>query len=141
MTYYRMGGEQMSRRLWKQVKKYKFIYVLLFPVAVYFIVFSYYPLVLGIVLSFQESKLIGPANFVGYANYLDVFTNPLYLDAFINTVVVGFFSYFARILLGLIIALSLNEIRNKFIKSSIQSVTYLPNILSWAVVKNMWITI
>jgi putative aldouronate transport system permease protein len=41
----------------------------------------------------------------------------------------------------LIIALILNEIKNKFIKSSIQTVTYIPHLLSWAVVGGLWITI
>ena len=56
-----------ARKLWKQVKKYKLIYAMLFPIALYFIMFSYYPLILGIINSFRESKLIGTPRFLGFA--------------------------------------------------------------------------
>jgi putative aldouronate transport system permease protein len=130
-----------NTQLWKQMKKYQFIYFMLLPIAVYFLVFSYYPLALGIVYSFQKSKLLGEAEFAGLANYRDIFSNPLYYEAFINTVVVGLFSFMAEFILGLAVALSLNEIKHKFVKSTVQSVTYLPNILSWAIVGGMWMTI
>jgi len=130
-----------TRKLWKQVKKYKLIYAMLFPIALYFIIFSYYPLVLGIINSFRESKLIGTPKFVGLANYKEVLANPLYLNALENTIVVGLLTFIVQFVFGLLIALSLNEIKSKFIKSTIQSVTYLPNLLSWAIVGGMWITI
>jgi putative aldouronate transport system permease protein len=128
-------------KLWNQVKKYKFIYVMLLPIAIYFIVFSYYPLALGITLSFRKSKLIGTPEFAGLANYKDVFSSPLYIQAFVNTVIVGVFTFIAQFAFGLLLALSLNEIKSKFVKSAIQSVTYMPYLLSWAIVGGMWITI
>lgn len=130
-----------ARQLWKRVKKYKLIYAMLLPIAIYFIVFSYYPLILGIVISFRKSKLIGPQEFVGFANYADVASNPLYMEAFINTLIVGFFTFVTQFISGLTIALSLNEVKSKLAKSTIQSVTYLPNLLSWAIVGGIWITI
>lgn len=129
------------KRLWKQLKRYRFIYALLVPVAVYFIIFSYYPLALGIVLSFQKSKLIGPSEFVAFENYKEVFVNPLYYEALFNTLAVGICTFIVRFALGLTIALALNEIKNKIIRSSVQSVTYLPHILSWSIVGGMWLTI
>lgn len=135
------GDEVPKKQLWKQIKKYRFIYFMLLPIAVYFIVFSYYPLVLGIFNSFRESKLIGSPEFVGISNYIGVLKNPLYMQALENTIVVGLFTFIVQFALGLIIALSLSEIKNNFVKSSIQSVTYLPNLLSWAIVGGMWITI
>ena len=128
-------------QLWKQVKKYKFIYAMLLPIALYFIIFSYYPLLLGILLSFRKSKLIGIPEFVGLTNYKDVISNPLYIEAFVNTLIVGFATFIVQFTFGLMIALGLNEIKRKSVKSAIQSVTYLPNLLSWAIVGGMWITI
>lgn len=130
-----------SSQLFKQIKKYRLIYAMFLPIAAYFIVFSYYPLALGILNSFRESKLIGRPEFVGLANYRDVFSNPLYMEAFVNTVIVGFFTFVVQFAAGLLIALSLNEVKNNFTKSAVQSVTYLPNLLSWAIVGGMWITI
>lgn len=130
-----------SRLLWKQLKKYKLIYAMLLPIAIYFSIFSYYPLVLGVINSFRKSKMIGIPEFVGLANYKEIFVNPLYIQAFVNTVIVGLFTQVFQFLFGLLIALSINEVKSKFIKSAIQSVTYLPSLLSWAIVGGMWITI
>lgn len=131
----------INRQTWKMVKKHRLIYVMLLPIAAYFITFSYYPLALGIVNSFRKSKLIGSPEFVAFANYKDVFTNVLYFEAFINTVAVGFFTLVVQFAFGLVIAIALGEVKSKLIQSAVQSVTYMPNLLSWAIVGGMWITI
>ena len=89
----------------------------------------------------MESKLIGDPQFVGLDNYLSVIKDSLYSQALVNTLIVGIGTFLARFALGLVIALSINEIKNKVLKASTQSVTYLPYLLSWAVVGGMWITI
>jgi putative aldouronate transport system permease protein len=126
-------------RVWKKVKKNRFIYLMLLPIAVYFILFNYYPLLLGFFSSFQNIKLIGGSQFVGLENYLAVVKHPLYRQAFENTLVVGVFTFLLQFVWGLLIALLLNEVKNKFIKSTIQSVTYLSYLLSWSVIGGIWI--
>lgn len=124
-----------------KIRKYKSIYLMFIPIAVYFIVFSYYPLILGIISSFRESILIGTPKFVGLENYKDVISNPLYGEAFLNTIIVNLLTFVVQFIFGLFIALSLNEVRIKAIRSTIQTVTYIPNLLSWAIVGGMWIRI
>ncbi|SFQ44171.1 ABC transporter permease subunit [Caldicoprobacter faecalis] len=124
-----------------KIRKYKSIYLMFIPIAIYFIVFSYYPLILGIISSFRESILIGTPKFVGIENYKNVLSNPLYSEAFVNTIIVNFLTFVVQFVFSLFIALSLNEVKNKMIRSSIQTVTYIPNLLSWAIVGGMWIRI
>ena len=112
---------------------------MLLPIAVYFILFSYYPLGLGIVSSFQDVKLLGNATFSGLSNYRYVFSNPQYSQAFVNTLIVGIGTFVLQFVWGLLIALLLNEVKNKVAKSAIQSVTYIPYLLSWSVVGGLWI--
>jgi putative aldouronate transport system permease protein len=114
---------------------------MLLPVVVYFLIFSYYPLALGIYNSFHKVKILGGSKFIGFDNYVEVFKNPLYMQALINSFIVGTGIFIFQFIWGFIIALILNEIKNKFIKSSIQTVTYIPHLLSWAVVGGLWITI
>jgi putative aldouronate transport system permease protein len=130
-----------DRNLWKKVRRFRSIYVLLLPVIVYFIVFSYYPLILGIVKSFQEVKLLGKSQFVGLENYRTVFTGSEYHKAFINSLIVGSGTFVFQFIWGLIIALTLDEIRSKILRSSFQTVTFIPYLLSWSVVGGLWITI
>lgn len=119
--------------------KHRFIYLMLLPIAVYFILFSYYPLGLGIVSSFQNVPLIGKSTFAALDNYKYVFSNPQYSAAFVNTLIVGTGTFVLQFVWGLLIALLLNEVRGKVVKSAIQSVTYIPYLLSWSVVGGLWI--
>ncbi|MEG1892046.1 MAG: ABC transporter permease subunit [Clostridia bacterium] len=124
-----------------RLRRYRFIYLMLLPVALYFIVFSYYPMALGIVNSFQEIKLLGNSSFVGLKNYQKIFVSPVYTQAFYNTLIMGAGTFVLQTAWGLLLALYLNEIRSKPVKSAFQTISYIPYLLSWSVVGSMWITI
>lgn len=125
---------------WKQMKKYRFLYLMILPIAAYFIVFNYYPLFLGIYNSFHEVKLIGDSAFVGMQNYQNTIKDYYYQNALGNTLVVNFGTFILQFVWGLVIALLANELRHKLSRSAIQTVTYLPNLLSWSVVGGIWIS-
>lgn len=114
---------------------------MLLPVVIYFIVFSYYPMGLGVVNSFFKVKLLGGSQFVGLDNYIQVLGNKEYQRALVNSLIVGGGTFILQFVWGLGIAVFLNEIRNKVVKSFLQTVTYIPYLLSWAVVGGLWITI
>lgn len=125
----------------KKIWRYKGIYLMLLPVVIYFIVFSYYPMGLGVVNSFFKVKLLGGSQFVGLDNYIQVLGNKEYQRALVNSLIVGGGTFILQFVWGLGIAVFLNEIRNKVVKSFLQTVTYIPYLLSWAVVGGLWITI
>lgn len=125
----------------KLIKKYKAIYVMMLPVLLYFIVFSYYPLILGLIQSFQKSQLIGNPTFNGIQNYVDLFNDYQFRQAFVNSFTIGAGTQIMVFVFALILALGINEVRFKFVKTSIQTVSYLPNLFSWTVVGGMWVTI
>lgn len=130
-----------DKNVWKKVKRYRGIYLMLLPVLVYFLVFSYYPLVLGIINSFQKVKILGGSEFAGMDNYVNVATSSTYQQTLGNSLIVGIGTFLLQFVLGLVIALLLNEVKNKVARSLIQTVTYIPYLLSWAVVGGLWITI
>lgn len=131
----------MKGSLKKRILRYEEIYLLLFPVLIYFLVFSYYPLVLGIFKSFQKVKLLGGFEMVGLSNYEEIFKSGQYRQAFINSLAVGSGTFLFQFVWGLLIAVLLNEVRNKVGKSLFQTVTYIPYLLSWSVVGGLWIAI
>lgn len=114
---------------------------MLLPVVVYFIVFSYYPMALGVHDSFFEVKLLGGSKFVGLKNYQQVFGSKQYQQALINSLLIGCGTFLLQFVWGMAIAVGLNEIRSKIVKSFLQTVTYIPYLLSWAVVGGLWISI
>jgi putative aldouronate transport system permease protein len=128
-----------NKRTLRQIKKFSAIYIMMLPVLLYFIVFSYYPLLLGIVQSFQKNKLIGAPEFTGITNYKEVLKDYQFKQAFENSIIIGVGTQILAFAFSILLAIGLNEIKNKFSKSAIQTVTYLPNLFSWTVVGGMWI--
>lgn len=130
-----------SATLATRLRKNRFFYLMLLPIAAYFTVFNYYPLALGIYNSLRKVKLLGGSEFIGLTNYRDILAHPLYRQAFGNTLIVGALSFALTFCVALLLALMINEIRHKPLKSAVQSVTYLPYLLSWAVVGGIWMSI
>ncbi len=142
MTRSRQAMEKTTwKKRWTRIRQYRFIYLLMIPVVVYFVIFSYYPMGLGIYNSLQEIKLLGKTVYVGLKNYQTVLASPVYAQAFVNTLVVGIGTFVLQFLWGLSLAIVLNELRRKVVRSAFQTVSYIPNLLSWSVVASIWITI
>lgn len=134
--------KQNERRLlFDRLRRYRFIYLMMIPVLVYFLVFSYYPMMLGIYNSFREIKLLGNASFVGWKNYQTIFASPVYSQAFVNTLIVGTGTFLLQTAWGLVLALAMSELRKKISRSFFQTISYIPNLLSWSVVGSIWITL
>lgn len=107
------GRAPQWRRNLMKLRQYRSIYLLLLLVAAYCLVFSYYPMILGVVNSFREIKLLGNASFVGLKNYKLIFASPVYSQAFVNTVIVGAGSFALQFVWGLLLALAMNELRHR----------------------------
>lgn len=129
-----------SKRL-KKMRQYLFIYVLLIPLLGYFTLFSYVPLVMGFIQSFQKSKLLGNVEWVGIANYKEVLADKTFLDSIINGGLIGLGTLIVTFVGGLVLSIGLNEVKNKWTKSAIQTTSYLPYLFSWSVVGGMWVYI
>ena len=123
----------------EMMKRYKFIYLLLIPAVVLVFIFNYLPM-LGIVIAFFDYNPIlgmGASEFVGFQNFIDIFSAPKFLSAIKNTVL-----YSGTILLfgapfPITLAILFNELRGKYFKKTVQTITYLPYFLSWVSVVGM----
>ncbi|MCZ8517131.1 ABC transporter permease subunit [Paenibacillus filicis] len=123
----------------KAVWKFKMLYLMMLPVMAYFFLFSYYPLVRGLVISFQNFRLIGTRPFVGFENYMTVLRDPAFWDVFQNTLVIGGGTLLVGFVMPIVLALSLNEVASVWYKKLTQMIVYLPHLFSWVVVGGMWI--
>ena len=127
----------LRRKMWQ----YKAIYMMVIPVFIYFAIFTFYPLILGFIQSFQKVKLIGASTFIGLANYKTTLSDPIFILSMNNSLIVGSVSLFINLAVAFVITISVNEVRNSFAKSAIQTVTFLPYLFSWSVVGGMWLQI
>ncbi|MBW4082493.1 ABC transporter permease subunit [Paenibacillus sp. S150] len=115
------------------------LYFMFIPVAVYFLVFLYFPLLRGFTISLQEFRMIGERPFVGLEQYRAVLTDPFFWQALRNTLLIGAGQLAFGFAASLAAALSLGEVLNPFFKKFSQMVLYIPHLFSWVIVGGIWI--
>ncbi|WP_082766472.1 carbohydrate ABC transporter permease [Paramesorhizobium deserti] len=100
------------------------------PYLTAFVVLLAFPLFWSIWLSLHKVDLFGPGRFVGLTNYTRVLADPVFLQAFRNTILFVALSVPTLVALGLFLALALNRttrttsfFRGLFFSSSVLSVT------------------
>ncbi|MDR2178653.1 MAG: ABC transporter permease subunit [Treponema sp.] len=112
------------------------VYLLFLPILVYFIVFNYLPM-FGVVMAFQEFSAIKGffgSKWVGFANFIELFTGPNFLTILRNTMAISFLNLGVGFPLSIIFALLLNEIIFDRFKKVVQTISYLPYFVSAVVV-------
>ncbi|WP_018756272.1 ABC transporter permease [Paenibacillus terrigena] len=120
------------RRLWKE----KYLYLLLLPGLIYFIVYRYVPM-LGNVIAFQDfSPFQGflHSDWVGMKHFVKIFEDKEVIRVIWNTLYLSFLQILFAFPASVVLSLLLNEVRNGKFKRIVQSIVYLPHFLSWVVV-------
>lgn len=87
-------------------------YLFILPTFVAFTALFYYPMLRGVTMTFTDTQLGEPGQFVGLDNYVWLVTNDLFVYAFGWTVVFVAGTTALQLLLGLLVALLLNELRD-----------------------------
>ena len=113
-------------------------FILLVPALAIYAVFALYPMLNVVIISFQKWNGLDPQRpFVGLSNYTAIFTrDPVFWVAFRNTVIWTLMSLIFPPLVGLLLALSLNQ--KIFGRNSLRAIFYLPVIIAPIAVATMW---
>lgn len=115
---------------------YKWIYLMLLPVMVYYIVFRYAPMY-GITIAFKNYNIfkgVFGSEWVGVDIFRKIFANKNFWSAIRNTFLLNFVSLAVSFPLTIIVSLMLNELAGAKFKKLTQSILYLPHFISWVVV-------
>ena len=109
------------------------------PMLLYVFLFNYYPL-WGWIAAFEKySPKKGPfgSPWVGLDNFKWLFAREDFLFAIRNTLAMSFINLIFGTLASILLAVLLNEVRNRAFKRTVQTVTYLPHFLSMVIVVGM----
>ena len=99
-----------------------------------------YPLVSGVVMSFQYKDLLsGATEFVGLWNYEDLFIDPIFIGAIFNTFRFVLITVPPFVIVGLLIALALNRPTRS--AAIMRALFFGPHVLSVTVVTLIWKTV
>jgi putative aldouronate transport system permease protein len=116
-----------------------FLFVLLAPALAYFLVFHILPMA-GMVIAFQDFRLVGKSKYVGFKHFRTLFTSPAFFAVLANTLILSTMKIVLFFPLPIAFALLVNEVRLKVFRKFVQSVAYLPHFLSWVVIAGIWIS-
>jgi len=108
--------------------------MLLIPVIILFI-YSYLPM-FGIVMSFEKfSPNLGflKSKWVGLDNFKTLLLLPDTFPAVRNTLIIAIIKIIGNLIVPIVFALMLNEVKVKWFKKTVQTITYLPYFLSWVI--------
>ncbi len=125
----------------KDFRKNRTIYLLALPVIAYYLVFHYGPMY-GVQIAFKDfSPSLGIADspWVGFRHFSDFFHGFYFWRIVRNTLLLSLYSIAFSFPASIVLALLLNELRNRFFKRTVQSITYLPHFISLVVVVGMMV--
>ena len=132
ITYNKTRGQVILGRM----KKNREIYLMLIPVMLFFIIFSYVPMY-GILIAWKDylpKKGIIGSNWVGWKWFKMFFERPEMLRALKNTIIISGLKIIFCFPAPIILALLINEVHSEKFKKVIQWAVYLPYFINWVVI-------
>ncbi len=111
------------------------LHLMVLPAFVVALIFQYGPLP-GLVMAFQEFKpWLGftDSPWVGLEQFRKIIEFPQSRQVIWNTFFIASLKIIFQLIVPLLFALLLNEVRAMFLKRSIQTFVYLPHFLSWVI--------
>ncbi|MDQ0896878.1 ABC-type polysaccharide transport system permease subunit [Paenibacillus sp. V4I7] len=117
----------------------KWLYLLLLPGVLYFLVFKYIPM-WGVVLAFKNYQpFLGfmKSDWVGMEHFRNFFQNPDFVKLLRNTLLLSLYNLIFFFPAPIILALLLNEVRIALYKKAIQTLIYIPHFISMVIVASI----
>ncbi|MDF2669159.1 MAG: protein lplB [Paenibacillus sp.] len=130
------GSRRVALKIWRD----RFLYFLVLPGLLYFIIYRYIPM-LGMIIAFQDySPFLGfsGSEWVGFEHFSRIFAEPEVARVLWNTLYLSFLQILFAFPAPIILAILLNEVRNQVYKRLIQTIVYLPHFLSWVIVVGLF---
>ena len=120
--------------------RHRYLFVLLAAALVWTIIFRYVPMY-GVIIAFKKYRFfdgIWGSEWVGLHHFTRMFSGTTdFGRVFRNTVLISLYRLFWGFPAPIILALLLNEVRQRHFKRTVQTISYLPHFLSWVVLGGM----
>lgn len=124
---------------WRSFRKQWQIQLFALVGMAFIFVFSYVPLI-GIVIAFKDYSInsgfagIMTSKWNSFKFFIEFFTYYRFGEIVMNTVVLSVLKLVFSFIAPIMLALLLSEMRNRSFKRIVQTVSYLPNFISWILV-------
>lgn len=111
-------------------------YLMLLPGLIWMFFFNLFPMY-GTLMAFKDFNPglgILKSAWIGLENFKYMFELEDSIQVFKNTIVIAIGKMILNLIVPLVFALMLNEVKNRFFSRSVQTIVYLPHFLSWVIV-------
>lgn len=117
-------------------KRDRSMLIMTLPAVLLLVVFAYIPMAGNIIAWQKFSPYTGflHSPWVGWDNFVRVFSNPEFINAVQNTLAITVFQLVFYFPVPIVLALLLNSVLSPKLKTSIQAIVYLPHFFSWVLV-------
>lgn len=135
--------KSLPQRIKKDLKRNWILYLLLLPGILSLILFKIGP-VGGMVIAFEKFSAfqgVFHSKWVGLDNFARIFKDPYIPKVVGNTIILAVLSIVVVFPIPIIFSLFLNEVKQKWIKSTVQSLSFLPYFISAAVMVSILYTL
>lgn len=123
----------------KDFRKNRTIYLLAIPVILYYIIFCYIPMY-GVTIAFKDFRVsqgFFAGDWVGFKHFQTFFGSYYTARIITNTLMINFLGLLFGFPAPIILALLINEVKNKTYKKVVQTISYLPHFISVMVISGM----
>lgn len=127
-----LKNKTLGQRIWD----HRILYLFILPLIVWLILFQYQPMY-GATLAFKDYKYnlgITGSPWIGFKHFEKFITSPEFWTVIGNTLIISGMKLVLCFPAPVLLALLLNEVRSTKFKRTIQTMSYLPNFVSWVVV-------
>lgn len=117
----------------------KHYYLMLLPGLIWLVLFNIVPMS-GIVMAFQDFNPgagIWKSDWIGLENFEYMFVLSDSKTVLWNTIYIAVLKIIGNLIVPLVFALMLNELRMQIVKRWVQTIVYLPHFLSWVILSGI----
>jgi len=119
------------------------LHLMILPGLLLILVYSYGPM-FGTIIAFQDfnpARGIIDSEWNGFDNFRYVMALPDTMQVIWNTLVIAVGKIIVGLIVPIVVALLLNEVRKEYFKRTVQTMIYLPHFLSWIILGGVLIDI
>ena len=132
-------NQSYGYRLKRDFQKNRSLYFMIIPVVLFYILF-HYKTMYGAIIAFynyRPARGLEGSKWVGLDHFIYFFKSPFFMRTLKNTLAISLLNLLFAFPAPIILALLLNEVRNKYFKKVVQTVTYLPHFISSVIICGM----
>ena len=132
------NGRKTGRR---QFNRYFPLYGLIGPTFIFLIIFNYYPAFLAVLRSFFEWDIGGKSDFIGLANFKELFQDPVFLKSMLNMSKLLIFIIIVNMTIPLIVAEMIYAVKSKwnyFLRILFVIPMLIPPVVIWVLWKYIY---